>query len=246
MRAAKALPDTGALGEPVLATIEMRGIRHWMSRQAELGCVTLRSMSIHHLDCFRYWFGDPEGIYCSVRPDPRTKFPHTDGICTYIVEYRNGLRCVGIDDTWTGLAKEGCPGDIYIRWRIEGLNGLAIGDIGWCEDPHTTRSTIRWAAKGDTAFHEPRWTESWCPDAFVGTMAQVLMAPETGTEPAISGRDKLEGDGAGGGGVFECGAVPVHRRGQDRARSNSRSTSSGKGPRRVFEPVLCSVIRIHG
>jgi predicted dehydrogenase len=192
VRAGKTLLENGTLGEPVLATIDMRGIPHWMPWQAELGWVTLRIMSIHHLDCFRYWFGDPEGIYCSIRTDPRTKFPHTDGICTYILEYANGLRCVGIDDTWTGPVKEGCPGDNYIRWRIEGLNGLAIGDIGWCKDPYTTPSTLRYAAKGDTGFHEPRWNESWFPDAFVGTMAQLLIALETGREPAISGRDNLK------------------------------------------------------
>jgi predicted dehydrogenase len=191
VRAGKTLLENGTLGEPVLATIDMRGIPHWMPWQADLGWVTLRIMSIHHLDCFRYWFGDPKGIYCSVRPDPRTKFPHTDGIATYILEYANGLRCVAIDDTWTGPAKEGCPGDNYIRWRIEGLNGLAIGDIGWCKDPYTTPSTIRYAAKGDTSFHEPRWSESWFPDAFVGTMAQLLIALETGTEPSISGHDNL-------------------------------------------------------
>src|SRR5262249_19015233 len=149
-------------------------------------------MSIHHLDTFRYWFGDPEGIYCSVRPDPRTKFTHTDGICTYILEYKNNLRCVGIDDTWTGPAKEGCPKDVYIRWRIEGLNGLAIGDIGWCKDPYTTPSRIRYASKGDKEFHVPMWPESWFPDAFIGTMAQLLIALENGTEPAISGRDNLK------------------------------------------------------
>ncbi|MHB8523386.1 MAG: Gfo/Idh/MocA family protein [Limisphaerales bacterium] len=192
VRAGKTLLDNGTLGGPVLATIDMRGIPHWMPWQADLGWVTLRIMSIHHLDCFRYWFGDPQGIYCSVRTDPRTKFPHTDGIATYILEYANGLRCVGIDDTWTGPAKEGCPGDLYIRWRIEGLNGLAIGDIGWCQDPYTTPSTIRYAAKGDREFHQPRWSESWFPDAFIGTMAQLLIALETGTEPAIGGRDNLK------------------------------------------------------
>jgi hypothetical protein len=192
VRAAKTLLQSGSLGEPVLATIEMRGIPHWMPWQAELGWVTLRIMSIHHLDCLRYWFGDPAGIYCSVRPDPRTKFPHTDGICAYILEYANGLRCVGLDDTWTGPAKEGCPGDLYIRWRIEGTHGLAIGDIGWCKDPYTTPSTIRWAAKGDKEFHQPSWTESWFPDAFIGTMAQLLVALQTGTEPEISGRDNLK------------------------------------------------------
>jgi len=192
VRAAKTLLENGTIGDPVFATIEMRGIPHWMPWQKDLGWLTLRIMSIHHLDTFRYWFGDPEGIYCSVRTDPRTQFPHTDGICTYILEYQNGMRCVGIDDTWTGPAKEDCPSDIYIRWRIEGLNGLAIGDIGWCKEPYTTPSTIRYASKGQKHFEAPVWPESWFPDAFVGTMAQLLIAIEDGTEPAISGKDNLK------------------------------------------------------
>jgi predicted dehydrogenase len=190
VRAAKTLLENGTIGEPVFATIDMRGIPHWMPWQEELGWVTLRIMSIHHLDTLRYWFGEPERIFCSVRPDPRTKFPHRDGICSYILEYGSGLRCVGVDDVWTGPAKEGCPGDIYIRWRIEGMNGLAMGEIGWCKDPYTSPSTIRYASKGDKGF-QPRWTESWFPDAFVGTMAQLLVALERGTEPEIGGRDNL-------------------------------------------------------
>jgi len=194
VRAAKTLLENGVIGQPVFATIEMRGIPHWMPWQAKLGWATLRMMSIHHLDCFRYWFGEPEGIYCSVCKDPRTQFQHIDGICTYILEYPNskGLRCVGIDDPWTGPAREGCPSDIYIKWRIEGLNGLAIGNIGWCQDPFTTPSTIQFAAQGDKEFHRPTWTESWFPDAFIGTMAQLLIALETQTEPVISGRDNLK------------------------------------------------------
>ena len=97
-----------------------------------------------------------------------------------------------MDDTWTGPAREGCPPDIYIQWRIEGLNGLAIGDIGWCQTPYTTPSKIRYAQCNDQAFHEPAWTESWFPDAFVGTMAQLFIALETKTEPLISGRDNLK------------------------------------------------------
>ncbi len=192
VRAASALLRSGRLGEPVFATIDMRAIPHWMPWQRDLGWVTLRIMSIHHLDCFRFWFGNPDRIFCSVRPDPRTQFPHTDGIVTYILEYAGGLRCVGVDDTWTGPAKEGCPGDLRIHWRIEGTDGLAMGDIGWCRDPYTSPSTLRWAAKGDRAFHEPRWSESWFPDAFIGTMAQLLVALENGSEPEIGGRDNLD------------------------------------------------------
>ena len=192
VRAGKTLLENGQIGDPVLATINMRGIPHWMPWQKDLGWVTLRIMSIHHLDCFRYWFGDPEGVFCSVRSDPRTPFPHTDGICTYILNYANGLRCVGIDDTWTGPAKEGCPGEIGIEWRVEGLNGLAIGEIGWCQDPYTTPSSLRFATIGQTEFSKPVWSESWFPDAFIGTMAQLLCAVESGEEPEIGGRDNLQ------------------------------------------------------
>jgi predicted dehydrogenase len=191
VRAAKSLLDSGRIGEPVLATIDMRGIPHWMPWHRELRSLTLRIMSIHHLDTFRYWFGEPDTIHCSVRPDPRTTFPHTDGICVYILEYNHALRCVAIDDTWTGPAREGCPADLRIQWRIEGTNGLAIGDLGWCKDPYTTPSTLRYASIGDRDFHRPVWDESWFPDAFIGPMAELLVALETGTVPALNGRDNL-------------------------------------------------------
>ncbi len=191
VRAGKTLLENGTIGEPVIATIEMRGIPHWQPWQAELGWATLRIMSIHHLDTFRYWFGEPERIYCSTRPDPRTKFPHTDGVCTYILEYASGLRCVAIDDTWAGPAREGCAADLYIKWRIEGLEGLATGTIGWCREPYTTPSTIQYASKGHHGFQSPVWTESWFPDAFIGTMADLLVALEQGKPPSISGRDNL-------------------------------------------------------
>ena len=192
VRAGKTLLTNGTIGEPILATIDMRGIPHWMPWQERQGWVTLRIMSIHHMDTFRYWFGDPERIYCSVRTDPRTQFPHTDGIASYILEYASGLRAIAVDDTWTGPAREGAPADIGIEWRIEGLDGLAKGNIGWCQDPYTTPSTITYAAKGDSEFRSPTWAESWFPDAFVGTMAQLLIALETGEEPAIGARDNLK------------------------------------------------------
>ena len=53
VRAAKTLLQNGMVGEPVLATIEMRGIPHWKDWHQRLGWLTLRIMSIHHLDTFR-------------------------------------------------------------------------------------------------------------------------------------------------------------------------------------------------
>ena len=189
--AANSLLQLGFFGAPVFATIDMRAVPHWQPWQVEIGSATLWIMSIHHLDCMRFWFGDPERVFSSTRPDPRTTFPHTDGICTTIFEYESGLRSVMIDDVWTGPAKEGCPGDIRIEWRIEGLEGIAIGKIGWCQNPFTTPSTMRYARKGDPGFNHFEPAESWFPDAFGATMCQLLIALETGHAPAISGRDNL-------------------------------------------------------
>jgi predicted dehydrogenase len=195
IRACKCLLDRGYLGTPVFASVDMRAIPHWMPWQKRMGFVTLRIMSIHHLDTFRFLFGNPARVFASVRPDPRTatKFKHTDGICLYILEYTNGLRAASWDDVWTGPALEGAESDIYIRWRVEGTEGTARGTIGWPDYPHPTPSTLDFTTTLRPGYwFQPRWKEVWFPDAFAGTMAQLLVALEEGREPEISGKDNLD------------------------------------------------------
>jgi predicted dehydrogenase len=193
VRALKDLLRRGWLGEPVLSTIEMRAIPHWMPWSQGLPSLTTFIMSVHHLDTFRYWFGTPDRVLASTRPDPRTPFPHRDGINLYILEYDSGCRAASWDDVWTGPAREGSESDIYIRWRVEGTDGLARGTIGWPSYPARTPSTLDFTTKRQPGYWlQPRWPEVWFPDAFIGTMAQVLCAIEEGTEPEISGRDNLE------------------------------------------------------
>lgn len=193
IRALKTLLERGLLGEPVLATIEMRAIPHWMPWQRQYDWLTLRIMSIHHLDAFRFLFGDPERIYASARPDPRTTFPHADGICLYILEWAGGLRAAAWDDVWTGPAREGAEADIGIHWRVEGTDGLARGTIGWPEYPHRCPSTLDFTTRRQPGYwFSPRWKEVWFPDAFAGPMAMLLRALEEGREPEIGGRDNLK------------------------------------------------------
>jgi len=193
IRAGRSLIEGGRLGEPVLATIEMRAIPHWMPWQQRLGWLTLRIMSIHHLDTFRFWFGDPLRVFASVRSDPRTNFDHDDGICLYVLEYENGLRATAWDDVWTGPAREGAAADIGIRWRVEGVDGLARGTIGWPDYPAKTPSTLDWTTRHDAGeWHKPRWDEVWFPDAFAGPMADLLCAIEQGCEPELNGADNLQ------------------------------------------------------
>jgi predicted dehydrogenase len=193
VRALKDVLTRGWLGEPVLATIDMRAIPHWMPWSQGLRSLSTFIMSIHHLDTFRYWLGTPDRVLASTRPDPRTKFAHSDGINLYVLEYDRGARAASWDDVWTGPCREGSEGDIGIRWRVEGTDGLARGTIGWPSYPARTPSTLDFTTKQQPGYWlSPRWKEVWFPDAFVGTMAQLLCAVEDGTEPEISGRDNLE------------------------------------------------------
>ena len=193
IRAAKTVIERGYLGEPTLGTIEMRAIPHWMPWCQHYGRLTLLIMSIHHLDTFRFLFGDPESVYVSARPDPRTKFEHRDGIALYILEYANGLRAAGWDDVWTGPAREGGASDIYIKWRIEGTEGMAQGTIGWPAYPTKTPSTIQFTtAQQPGEWLAPEWSEVWFPDAFQGTMGMLLDALNNRTVPLVGGRDNLK------------------------------------------------------
>lgn len=191
IRACRTLIRRGELGEPVLATIDMRAIPHWMPWQERQGWVTCRIMSIHHLDTMRFWFGTPNRVFASFRTDPRTTFPHRDGIGLYILEYDSGLRCMICDDVWTGPSREGAAADLGITYRVEGTEGLAKGDIGWPKYPERNPSTLDYSTIKSGVWHRPRWEEVWFPDAFSGPMAELLVAMENGEQPETSGKDNL-------------------------------------------------------
>src|SRR5262249_16957347 len=144
------------------------------------------------LDVFRFLFGNPASVYVSARTDPRAKFSHRDGIVLYILEYAGGLRASSWDDVWAGPAREGAASDIYIKWRVEGTEGLAQGTIGWPGYPNTVPSTIQFSTvRQPGCWISPKWTEAWFPDAFEGPMGDLLSAIAENRTPAISARDNL-------------------------------------------------------
>jgi predicted dehydrogenase len=193
IRALKTILCRGYLGIPVLATIEMRAVPHWQEWLHQYQRLTLLNMSVHHLDSFRYMFGEPESIFVSARQDPRTRFAHQDGICLYILEYPDGLRASAWDDVWTGPRSEGDDLKPYIKWRVDGTEGLAEGTIGWPNYPNHSPSTLTFTttAQPNTWF-TPRWSEAWFPDAFRGPMAELMQAIATNAEPETSGADNLK------------------------------------------------------
>ena len=192
IRVLKMLLEQKLLGEPVLATIEMRAVPHWQKWLRDYGRLTLLNMSIHHIDSFRYLFGEPASIYASVRKDPRTQFDHEDGICIYILEYRNGFRATAWDDVYAGPGNDRDAMQPYIKWRVEGTEGVAEGTLGWPEYPNRTPSTLAFTTAAQPGvWIQPRWSEVWFPDAFHGPMADLMNAVARGQQPECSGRDNL-------------------------------------------------------
>ena len=185
MRALKTLLTDGHMGTPVVAQIVMNARPHWQEFIRGYGRIAILNMSIHHLDVFRFLFGEPERILVSVRNDPSWDFEHDDGMAFYILEYADGLRAIGSDDCFTWS-------DGRIEWRVEGTEGIAKGTIGWPDYPDGSPSTIDYTLRSEEGtWHRPRWEERWFPQAFKGTMGQLMKAVETDSEPEISGRDNL-------------------------------------------------------
>ena len=190
IRALKTVLEKGYLGQLILATIDMRAIPHWQTFLEQYDRIEILNMGIHHVDTFRYLFGDPEKITAVTRHDPRTKFPHIDGISQYTFQYADELMATSLDDVWAWQG-EGVEKDIYIKWRVEGLDGMAQGYIGWCYDERTPSKMAFTCKQFPNQWIRPEWDAVWFPDAFRGTMAQLLRAVETDTQPEISGEDNL-------------------------------------------------------
>jgi predicted dehydrogenase len=194
MRVLKQLLVQNELGTPVLGTIEMRAVPHWQPFLACYDRLTLLNMSIHHLDVLRFLFDDPIEIYTAVRRDPRTQFEHTDGITISTLKFPSEVLAMTMENVWSGPRQEGFDSDIYIKWRVEGLDGVAQGTIGWPDYPAGSPSTLRYCSRKTTDGHwvQPSWDTRWFPHAFAGVMEQLQYALKTGTAPMLSAADNLK------------------------------------------------------
>ncbi|MBD8554382.1 Gfo/Idh/MocA family oxidoreductase [Rhizobium sp. CFBP 8762] len=191
MRALKQVLERGDLGQPVLATIEMRAVPHWQGFLEAYDRLTLANMSVHHLDALRFLFGEPEAISTVTRRDPRTTFEHTDGITISTLTFPGGLLAVSMEDVWAGPRGEGIDSDHYIKWRVEGTDGVAQGTIGW---PDGSPSTLSYMSQTTTNGHwvHPQWDTMWFPHAFIGVMEQLQYALKSGEPPALSVADNVK------------------------------------------------------
>jgi predicted dehydrogenase len=185
IRACRELVRRGVFGTLVTASIEMRTRQPWQRywEDAEhYQRLMLVGMSIHHLDQFRFLFGDPDEVTAVLARYPGQPWAG-ESIALYVLRYASGMLATGFDDgfPWTRDWRE--------DYRIEGVEAIARGEIGW---PTGGYSTLEYTTRQrPDSWIRPAFTRKWFPDAFVATMGELFRAIETDSEPSISGSDNL-------------------------------------------------------
>ena len=152
-------------------------------------------MSIHHLDTFRYWLGDPARVLASTRPDPRTTF----STCRRDQSVHPRVRRAGPGrraGTTSGRGRrEKGPGP---RSRYDGGSrgprawrwARSAGPAGRRACP--ARSTIRRSATTGT-WHRPAMAaRPGSPTRSPAPWAACSAPWKRASEPDISGRDNLK------------------------------------------------------
>ena len=185
MRACRELLERGIFGRLVTASIEMRTRQPWQEfwkDEEHYPRLMLLGMSIHHLDQFRFLFGDPEEITAFTATYPGQPWAG-DSIALYVLRYADGLMATAFDDGFPWIR------DWSEDYRIEGLDAIARGSIGWPSGEFSTLEVT--TRQRPDSWLRPAFTRKWFPDAFVGTMGELFRAIESGTQPSISGADNL-------------------------------------------------------
>ena len=187
IRALKTLLDRGYLGEPVLATIEMRAIPHWMPWAREYDRLTLPIMSIHHLDIFRYLFGDP-GPRLRQRPHrPAHEVPASRRHRALHPGIRRAA-CAPPPGTTSGPARRARaprPTSTSMAGRGHRRPGAGHDRLARISERGPQYHRVRHRRSSPAAGSRRKWTEAWFPDAFEGTMGELLAAiARTGRPPS--------------------------------------------------------------
>jgi predicted dehydrogenase len=173
----------GLLGTRLLASMTMHITMPWQPyyRDPRYDRLMVLHMSVHHIDQMRVLFGDPADVWAYGRKIPgQEQFGET--IAHYALIYDDGFVASSLDDgvDWST--------DFGITYRIQGTQGVMLGEIGW---PRLTHSTLKLQRRGEAGWTEPKFSRMWFPDAFSATMGELMCAVEEKREPSNSGRDNL-------------------------------------------------------
>lgn len=183
--AAKQIIDSGVLGEPYLMTHEMRINQDaymadtWFARVPHFLTV---DYDIHHIDLMRYWSGmTPERVFASSTKMPGQKFASDMTILT-TMEFANGLRALltTVDTTQND--------EHFWRFSVEGTKGSLYGRI---EDGYKLAKVEYYTKDNPGQWVRRSVSGDWFPDAFYGTMFELMNTINEDRESSLGGDDNV-------------------------------------------------------
>jgi len=174
----------GDIGAPRALTWYCRGAGDWTVWPwlRESSHLEIMYHSIHYLDTFRSWFGEPCRVFCTTGRR-QGQFARAETATHALITFAGGIT-VSLDVDVEAL--HASPGTRYALTATRGaLEGLLDenGDAGG--------STVRTRRDGDEGFVDSGIRGRWSPDAFAGPMQALLHQVATGEPAPTSGRDNL-------------------------------------------------------
>ncbi|MFC5531458.1 Gfo/Idh/MocA family protein [Cohnella yongneupensis] len=181
----KRIIDSGELGEIYLLTHEMR-----INQDANMGETWFSKIphfliidyEIHHIDLMRYWSGQtPVKVYASVTKMAGQNF-ESEMTALTTMEFASGLRAslIAVDTQQAD--------DNFFRFTVEGSKGSLYGHIG----NNYSSPSIEYTTKDHPGERiRPAMEGSWFPDAFYGTMFELMNSINEQREASISGEDNI-------------------------------------------------------
>lgn len=182
IRASKNLIAQGYIGQPTDAQIQVSVATPWHMWPWLAAVPRLEVMfhSLHYIDATRFLFGDPEWVTSRHARYARQGAVKGETKTITVLDYADGLQALVSVNHYNEWAEP------FATFRFIGTEGAIDGTIGLMYNYPTGRPDtleITSAKFGRGVKVTPTLDEMWIPDAFVGTMASLMRAIETDSEP---------------------------------------------------------------
>lgn len=187
--AARDLIGQGYIGQPTDAQIQVSTNTPWhlWPWLAESPRLEVEYHSIHYLDAMRSLFGDPEWVTSRHARYPK-QGARAETKTVTVLDYADGLQAL------VAVNHHDESPDGYATFRFLGTQGIIKGTIGLMYNyPHGRPDTFEVHRHADAPddWQAIALEGLWIPDAFIGPMASLMAAIQTGGAPDTDAADNL-------------------------------------------------------
>jgi predicted dehydrogenase len=188
IRHARHLIEEGWIGQPLIGPIECDTFIDWSNWGwlEQVPRLVLLYNTIHSIESMRSIFGMPHSVFALLGRDPEQRaIGETVALLTF--RFDSGLLFLVKENARNRSA------DQHARFRFEGTSGVIDGTLGIYSVPaFGTPDTLRLTTAGADFSFDAQFREAWMPDAFIGTMGELLAAITEQREPEHGGRGNLD------------------------------------------------------